>query len=339
MKLLKVLAILGRGDASASASMYAVLGEVLQRSDPATTIGNALLYQAASTIAAIVPDAKLLQACSDLTQRFLRSDSHNLKYCGIEALGRLVALNPDCGAEHQLAVIECLEDPDPTLKRCTLNLLYAMTRASNVEVIVERMLAFLQTTEEEFGKREVAQRICTLAERYAPSTHWFIATMTSVFQLAGSLLPPRTAHEVMRLIAEGSGEEEEADRLLRSQAVRIATSLSLSRLPSSCQTSLSHSHPLLGCQVASYMALLDDPGLPPMLLHLICWVVGEYGAADGGSSADAVIARLCDAAESNSDSNDVRVRVVHATLLCSPSCAHLIPCSLPFLPFSDRPLP
>ena len=39
----------------------------------------------------------------------LQSDSHNLKYMGIDSLGRLIKINPDIAEEHQLAVIDCLE--------------------------------------------------------------------------------------------------------------------------------------------------------------------------------------------------------------------------------------
>ena len=46
--------------------------------------------------------------------------------------------------EHQLAVIDCLEDPDDTLKLKTLELLYKMTKANNAEVIVERMMTYLR---------------------------------------------------------------------------------------------------------------------------------------------------------------------------------------------------
>lgn len=38
-----------------------------------------------------------------------QSESHNLKYMGIDALGRLIKINPDIAEEHQLAVIDCLE--------------------------------------------------------------------------------------------------------------------------------------------------------------------------------------------------------------------------------------
>jgi hypothetical protein len=39
----------------------------------------------------------------------LQSGSHNLKYMGIDALGRLIKIDPDIAEEHQLAVIDCLE--------------------------------------------------------------------------------------------------------------------------------------------------------------------------------------------------------------------------------------
>ena len=65
---------------------------------------------------------------------FLKSSSHNLKYVGIDGLARIVRISPKYAAEHQLAVIDCLEDPDETLKRKTLELLYKMTKANNVEV-------------------------------------------------------------------------------------------------------------------------------------------------------------------------------------------------------------
>lgn len=66
---------------------------------------------------------------------FLRSDnSHNLKYMGLDALGGIVSINFRQAQEHQTAVMDCLEDPDDTLKLKTLQLLYKMTQSSNVEV-------------------------------------------------------------------------------------------------------------------------------------------------------------------------------------------------------------
>ena len=53
--------------------------------------------------------------CAFLISEFLfgeQSDSHNLKYLGIDALGRLIKLSPEIAEQHQLAVIDCLEVKD-----------------------------------------------------------------------------------------------------------------------------------------------------------------------------------------------------------------------------------
>ena len=73
-------------------------------------------------------------AAAEMVSGFLKSTSHNLRYVGIDSLARVVRINAKYAAEHQLAVIDCLEDPDDTLKKKTLELLYKMTKPSNVEV-------------------------------------------------------------------------------------------------------------------------------------------------------------------------------------------------------------
>jgi AP-4 complex subunit epsilon-1 len=46
--------------------------------------------------------------------------------------------------------------------------------------------------------------------------------MNQVFEHAGDLVPTKVAHDLMRLIAEGAGEEDEdADSQLRSSAVCV----------------------------------------------------------------------------------------------------------------------
>jgi AP-4 complex subunit epsilon-1 len=95
-----------------------------------------------------------------------------------------------------------------------------MTKSSNVEVIVEHMISYMRTLNDAHNKTELASRVIELAERFAPSNQWFIQTMNQVFELAGDLVPPKVAHDLMRLLAEGAGEDdEEADSLLRSSAV------------------------------------------------------------------------------------------------------------------------
>lgn len=66
------------------------------------------------------------------------------------------------------------QDPDDTLKRKTFELLYKMTKSSNVEVIVDRMIDYMISINDNHYKTEIASRCVELAEQFAPSNQWFI---------------------------------------------------------------------------------------------------------------------------------------------------------------------
>ncbi|XP_054824029.1 AP-4 complex subunit epsilon-like [Prosopis cineraria] len=284
IKLLKTLALLGSGDKQASENMYTVISDIIRKGDSSSNIGNAILYECICCASSIYPNPKLIEAAADVIAKFLKSDTHNLKYMGIDALGRLIKLSPQIAEQHQLAVIDCLEDPDDTLKRKTFELLYKMTKSSNVEVIVDRMIEYMTSISDDHYKTYIASRCVELAEQFAPSNHWFIQTMNKVFEHAGDLVNVKVAHNLMRLIAEGFGEDDDAaDSQLRSSAVE------------------------------SYLHIIGEPKLPSVFLQVICWVLGEYGTADGKHSASYITGKLCDVAEAYSD--DVTVKAYATSAL------------------------
>lgn len=285
IKLLKILALLGSGDKQASEHMYTVVNDIIRKADTSSNIGNAVLYECVCCAAAIYPNPKLMETASSTISRFLKSDSHNLRYMGIDALSRLIKLNPDIAEQHQLAVIDCLEDRDDTLKRKTFELLYRMTKSSNVEVIVDRMIDYMISINDSYYKTEIASRCVELAEQYAPSNQWFIQTMNKVFEHAGDLVNRKVVHNLMRLIAEGFGEDDDAaDSQLRLSAVE------------------------------SYLRIVVEPKLPSTFLQVICWVLGEYGTAYGKYSASYITGKLCDVAEAYSTDDTVKAYAVTALM-------------------------
>ena len=70
-----------------------------------------------------------------------------------------------------------LQDPDDTLKRKTFDLLYKMTKSSNVEVIVDRMIEYMISINDSHYKTEIASRCVELGEQFAPSNQWFIQVL------------------------------------------------------------------------------------------------------------------------------------------------------------------
>ncbi len=67
---------------------------------------------------------------------------------------------------------------------------------------------------------EVDRGWAWLATRCGWGHYGMDQTMNQVFELAGDLVPPKVAHDLMCLLAEGAGEDDEdADSLLQSSAV------------------------------------------------------------------------------------------------------------------------
>jgi len=108
--------------------------------DTGINIGYALVYQCLLTITTICPNQALIDLASQTISRFLSSESHNLKYIGINGLASIVKIDAKYTLSYQSLVVDCLEDTDDTLKIKTLDLLYKMTNSQNVEPIVEKLL-------------------------------------------------------------------------------------------------------------------------------------------------------------------------------------------------------
>ncbi|KAJ1490707.1 adaptin N terminal region-domain-containing protein, partial [Baffinella frigidus] len=250
IKLLKILASLGHANQKASEEMYEVLRDVMSArgSNEAlkTTIGYAVIFECVKTVTRIYPQPQLLAMAAENTSRFITSDNRNLRYIGVDALSAIVQVNPDYAAKHQLLVIECLEDPDETLRRKTLDLLFRMTNSANVEVVVDRLTFFLSDTPDHHLKRDLVGKITTLAEKYAPSNAWYIHTMNSVFDKGGDLVDVDVAHNLMRLLAEGPTEDDTHDNELRLYAAQ------------------------------SYFVLLPKPNTSDRLIQVGSWCLGEY---------------------------------------------------------------
>mmetsp|Transcript_23757 Transcript_23757/g.62092 ORF Transcript_23757/g.62092 Transcript_23757/m.62092 type:complete len:1254 (+) Transcript_23757:47-3808(+) len=246
IKLLKLLALLGKDDQSASEAMYEVIRDCLQWAESQSTAAYAVVYECLSTITRIYPSPELVSLAGGSIGRFLQGENNNLKYLGITALVEVVQVNPAYAAEHQMVVIDCLDDPDETLKRKTLELLCKMTNPENVVVITEKLVGYLQGSVDPYLRKDLAPRIVQLAERFAPDNLWFVETMLALFESAGDVIPGEALNNVLALIANPDSGSDEEDAELRLFAFETC------------------------------MELLEKPRLPDMLTQAVCWIVGEY---------------------------------------------------------------
>lgn len=147
------------------------------------------------------------------------------------------------------------------------------------------------------------QRLTQLAERFAPDASWYIETMASIIEAGGDLVEPRAAHNLRKLIAEGSGDEDEdeVDEQIRKSAVHL------------------------------FLKLFDKPVLPDILQQIMAWVVGEYGYTIGEDQLDNLSQKLGSLADRPNSSAITKSYIVSGLIkltaqmgACPPSTVALI---------------
>ena len=194
----------------------------------------------------------------------------------MDALSRVVQVDPRYAADHQMVVLDCLEDPDETLRRKTLDLLFKMTNPQNVEVVVSRMMDFLRSTRDETQKADLVVKVTRLAEQYAHSNTWYIETINNVLECSGESIPGAAGHNLLRVLVEGTGEDDAADEELRSFAVEKYLHVSHLRYGWSISVL---------CSSSMFQVLRSDAGsyLPSgALVCVAAWVIGEYSYLRSG---------------------------------------------------------
>nr|CAI9710469.1 unnamed protein product [Rangifer tarandus platyrhynchus] len=166
IQLLRILGLLGKDDQRTSELMYDVLDESLRRAELNHNVTYAILFECVHTVYSIYPKSELLEKAAKCIGKFVLSPKINLKYLGLKALTYVIQQDPTLALQHQMTIIECLDHPDPIIKRETLELLYRITNAQNITVIVQKMLEYLHQSKEEYIIVNLVGKIAELAEKY-----------------------------------------------------------------------------------------------------------------------------------------------------------------------------
>eukprot|EP01012_Entosiphon_sulcatum_P040357 TRINITY_DN53_c2_g1_i1.p1 TRINITY_DN53_c2_g1~~TRINITY_DN53_c2_g1_i1.p1 ORF type:complete len:1119 (-),score=215.85 TRINITY_DN53_c2_g1_i1:24-3173(-) len=277
IKLLKLLSVLCVDDEELSSKCYEVLLEAMKRADTGLNIGHAVIYECCKTITCIYPNSQLIEAAADAISKFITSPNANLKYLGITSLSSIVRIDAKHATQHQMIVIECLEDSDETIRRKTLDLLYAMTNRNNVEVIVSRLIKFLGQAHDNYLKADLVGRITDLADKFKGSSQWYVDTINHVVALGARHVRDEILQGVLKLIAEGSGVDDDADERFRQH-----------------------------CVYRYYDILTSEKPQPDAMYRLIAWVLGEYSFLCPDKPNKEVIDRLCDLLEKQFEDNETK---------------------------------
>ena len=279
--LLRMLALLGKGNGQSSGDMQVILMDVWKRADSLMNqAGNAILFECMRTATTIAPSDALYSMTLDTAARFLASSDNNMKCAGIQVLGRLIEDgDPGKVQQHQLAIVDCLRSSDVTLKSRTLDILFKMTGPNNFEIVFTEVLNYVMDSSIDDESRQAAcLHLLDIAEKYSPSLHWFVDHITELLKTAEGIAPPSAEDLLIRVLREGSGNME-TDMMLRHRTANM------------------------------YFKMLHSPKLPLSLLRVMAWTLGEYGL-DAGIPFESICSSLCDVVETQGNSPELLVVVI-----------------------------
>ena len=167
-------------DRNMHARLVQVLGAILSRveNDARPNHINAVqcvLFEAIDLVIHLDTAPELIIQSANLLGKFVHSKITNTRYLGLAKMAHLAAANQDAVElirRHQETIMGSLRDPDISIRRRALDLLYSMCDSSNAEEIVADLLAYLDDAEYEI-KDELVLKIAILAEKHAPTPNWY----------------------------------------------------------------------------------------------------------------------------------------------------------------------
>ncbi|KAL5627520.1 hypothetical protein BROUX41_003673 [Berkeleyomyces rouxiae] len=200
VKILRLLRVLAIGDSEISEKINDILAQVATNTDSSKNVGNSILYEAVLTILDIEADSGLRVLGVNILGKFLSNRDNNIRYVALNTLIKVVALEPNAVQRHRNTILECLRDPDISIRRRALDLSFTLINESNVRVLIRELLAFLEVADNEF-KPTMTTQIGIAADKFGPNKRWHFDTMLRVLTLAGNHVKEPILSSFIRLVA------------------------------------------------------------------------------------------------------------------------------------------
>lgn len=105
----------------------------------------------------------------------------------LNTLLKTVYLDTSAVQRHRSTILECLKDPDVSIRRRAMELSFALINSNNIRAMMKELISFLERAEPEF-KAQCSSNIVLSAERFAPNKRWHLDTLLKVLVAVSSIL-------------------------------------------------------------------------------------------------------------------------------------------------------
>ena len=143
--------------------------QVATNTETSKNVGNAILYETVLTIMDIKSEAGLRVLAVNILGRFLLNNDKNIRYVALSTLLKVVHVDPNAVQRHRGTIVDCLKDPDVSIRRRAMELSFALINANNISNMMKEILAFYEKAEPEF-KSYCTSNIFISAEKVSRMT-------------------------------------------------------------------------------------------------------------------------------------------------------------------------
>ncbi|XP_022208943.2 AP-1 complex subunit gamma-1 isoform X3 [Drosophila obscura] len=207
VKILRLLRILGHNDPDASEAMNDILAQVATNTETSKNVGNTILYETVLSIMDIRSEGGLRVLAVNILGRFLLNSDKNIRYVALNTLLRTVHADTSAVQRHRTTILECLKDPDVSIRRRAMELSFALINAQNIRTMTKELLLFLEKADAEF-KAQCSSGMILAAERYSPNTRWHLDTQLSVLIAAGNYVRDDVVSSTIQLVSSSPVSEQ-----------------------------------------------------------------------------------------------------------------------------------
>ncbi|KAK4789521.1 hypothetical protein SAY86_016825 [Trapa natans] len=203
IRLLRLLRVLGQGDADASDCMNDILAQVASKTESSKNAGNAILYECVETIMSIEDNGGLRVLAINILGRFLSNRDNNIRYVALNMLMKAISVDSQAVQRHRATILECVKDSDASIRKRALELVYLLVNETNVELLTKELIEYLEVSDQEF-KGDLTAKICSIVEKFSPDKIWYIDQMLKVLSEAGNFVKDEVCHALIVVISNAA---------------------------------------------------------------------------------------------------------------------------------------
>ncbi|RCV08812.1 hypothetical protein SETIT_1G356700v2 [Setaria italica] len=183
IRALKLMRILGQGDADCSEYMNDILAQVATKSESNKNAGNAILYECVQTIMGIEATSGLRVLAINILGRFLSNRDNNIRYVALNMLMRAITVDALAVQRHRTTILECVKDADASIRKRALELVFLLVNDTNVKPLTKELIDYLNMADPDF-KGDLTSKICSVVEKFSQEKLWYLDQMFKVLSLA-----------------------------------------------------------------------------------------------------------------------------------------------------------